>query len=237
MTILGFTLGFLELIFISVFFLLMIIGASLDRRGGQEEAKWVIFVIGLVAVAAWFWKDWTFVGLYEYVTSAAFWTPVGYYLAAGLVYSVVEFVLDVRRSARSYREQWAEFLTRKNHVRTADGAAQAAHANRDIIAMAATNEYARSVAVSEVNNYIHHTNQRNRIVGLDREPDALQPSPVINKMELSQHLGAWTIFWPFYALSLIFGDLLTEVFNAISTFLVTISGRFVRMSFSDVFKI
>ncbi len=62
------------------------------------------------------------------------------------------------------------------------------------------------------------------------------PEPKIDKEELTAHVGAWTFWWPAYAVSLILGDLLTEVFRVISDFLITISGRFVNMAFKGVFK-
>jgi hypothetical protein len=63
------------------------------------------------------------------------------------------------------------------------------------------------------------------------------PEPLIDKLELAESIGVWTFFWPAYAVSLVIGDLLTEVFNVIAEFLVKISGRFVRFSFADVFKL
>lgn len=189
-----------ELIFCAVFFLLLIVGASFDRHG-REEPKWWIFGIGFVAALVWFWKDWSFSGIWAAIQSWTFWQPVCYYFLAGLVYSLLEFGLDVRRSARYYKQQWLDY-SRK----------------------------------SDVNDFVNKYSFKNRIIELAKSDETGLPEPRVNKAELAEHIGAWTFFWPAYLLSLIIGDLLTELFDSLSELLVKISGRFVKWSFSDVFK-
>lgn len=94
-------------------------------------------------------------------------------------------------------------------------------------------------ATSAVDSFKSNYRFRNRIVQLntDRDSDRLSVEPRINKVELAEHVAAWTIFWPFYLVALIVGDLLTEVWNVIADFLATFAGRFVKMTFSDVFKL
>ena len=110
LTLLGFTFGLFEIIFFSGFFLLLLVGISFDRNG-RENPKWYIFGIGMIVIAAWFWKDWTFSGLFDTVRAWSFWEPILAYLAAGIVYAVIEFVFDIRRSARKYKAAWEDFLT------------------------------------------------------------------------------------------------------------------------------
>ena len=76
---------------------------------------------------------------------------------------------------------------------------------------------------------------RNRIVQLSTE--GLKPEPEINKVELAEHIAGWTIFWPFYAVALVIGDILAEFWNVVAEFFTTFAGRFVRFSFADVFKL
>ena len=54
---------------------------------------------------------------------------------------------------------------------------------------------------------------------------------------LATNVGAWSMFWPFYLMSLIVGDLLAEVFNAVAAVIVSMSGRFVKAVFKDTFKL
>ena len=61
--------------------------------------------------------------------------------------------------------------------------------------------------------------------------------PAVDKEILATNVGAWSMFWPFYLMSLIVGDLLAEVFNAVAAVIVSMSGRFVKAVFKDTFKL
>ena len=262
MTLLGLTLGLFELVFFSVFILLLIIGISFDRRG-TEEPKWYIFGIGFIILAAWNWSDWTFFGaatvpavmegtkvvseahtrvvLWDTIRSWTFWEPTFAYLAAGLVYSIVEFVLSIRRSARYYKKAWEDRLSGSwfRGYKDIDGGGRIEEkiTLREALSRAAAGDEAMAANTKDsVESFIRNTRPADKIVGLEVGPDGA-PSPKVDKVELAEHIGAWTFFWPFYALSLILGDLLTEIFNIVSSFFVHLSGRFVRLTFRDVFKI
>ena len=60
--------------------------------------------------------------------------------------------------------------------------------------------------------------------------------PVINRKELAEFIGCWMLFWPAYAVSLLLGDLLTEVCSRLADLLTVLSGRLVRRAFSKVFN-
>lgn len=94
-------------------------------------------------------------------------------------------------------------------------------------------------AISAVDSFKSNYRFKNRVVQLntDRDGDRLSVEPKINKIELAEHVSAWTIFWPFYLVALVIGDLLTEVWKMIADFLTTFAGRFVKMTFSDVFSL
>lgn len=101
--------GILELVFLGIFFILMIIGTSLDRTG-VESPKWYILLIGIIALVAYTWGDFTFKGLLDSVLTLSFWAPVGIYLLVGLTYSVIEFVFEVRRRAEYFKAAWTKEL-------------------------------------------------------------------------------------------------------------------------------
>lgn len=63
----------------------------------------------------------------------------------------------------------------------------------------------------------------------------LTPQPKINKEELLCYVGAWTLWWPFYAVNLVLGDFLKEVCRTFVNILVSVSQRFVRFAFKDSF--
>jgi hypothetical protein len=243
-------LGLFEIIFFVVFFLLLAVGTAFDRRG-NESPKWYVFGIGLVIVVAWFWGDFTFLGLWDTVRTWAFWEPAAAYLGAGLVYSILEFVLDVRRSARAYADSWGRYLKGKVEVRLLDdngvprmeegprggnrGYAVTQRTVQEVLSNAGDPSNARA-AGDALDSFISNNSVRSGFVGLTKNEAGTAPEPKINRIELAEHIGAWTFLWPAYAVSLVLGDLLTEIFNWLADLLVNMSGRFVRMSFSNVFK-
>lgn len=200
MTIAGFAFGLLELIFFAFFAIAMVVSMSLDRRG-RNEPKWFVLIIGLIIAAIWYWKDWTFAGLWSMLFDPVFWAPVGVYLVVGLVYSIVEFMMEVRRSASFFKREW----------------------------------YASKESTSP-RDFVGRYCYSNKLVNVEYDSENDVPTPKIDKGVLAQSYSAWTIFWPFYLVSLILGDFLTRVFELISDFIVHISTGFVRVVFKDVFK-
>lgn len=208
----------------------MVIGISVDRRG-NEEPKWYILGIGFAIAVGVFWKDWTFFGTWDLISSWVFWKPMFTYLVIGLIYSVLEFVLDVRRSAREYAILWQEALTEKLRFPSQ------VYTLKEVLdpvkqSLLSSNEL--ECIKERILRFISKNSYHDKIVQL--EDDNGLPQPKINKVQLAEHLAVWIFFWPFYLVSLIIGDLLTEVFNILSNFFVSLSGKFVRFSFRDVFK-
>lgn len=263
-------LALLEIVFITIFVILLVIGASLDRRG-NESPKWYILGIGFVLVAFWFWNDFTFFGpaevaavmegdkvvseaqtrvvLWDVMTSWSFWTPVWIFLGAGLAYSVLEFVLEVRRTARRYTKAWADYLDKRVDVKQLDEdgkprSEEGRNGSRWITKALTIREIMSNrddksndaIAGDLLESFINNDRSRYGFVDLVLNESRTAPEPKIDKLELASAVGAWTFLWPIYAISLVLGDLLTEIFNWIADALVAMSGRFVRMSFSDVFK-
>jgi hypothetical protein len=73
-------------------------------------------------------------------------------------------------------------------------------------------------------------------IGFEKQKDSMNIEPKIDRLDLAQYIGAWVVFWPFYLVSLVLGDLLTELFQSIADFVAEHCGRFVRNAFSGVFK-
>lgn len=261
----------LEIVFIAIFLILLVIGASLDRRG-NESPKWWILGVGFIIIGAWFWNDFTFFGpaevaavvdasgkvieeaqtrvvLWDAVSTWSFWSPFWMFLGAGLVYSILEFVLEVRRTARRYTKAWSDYLDKRLDVkqldsegkpRTEEGTRGSQYITKTLSVrevMANRDDKSNDALAGELlESFINNDRSRYGFVDLVLNETKTAPEPKIDKVELASAVGAWTFLWPVYAVSLIIGDLLTEIFNWIADALVAMSGRFVRMSFSDVFK-
>ena len=270
-------LGLLELLFVSVFFLLLIVGVTFDRRG-KEDVKWWIFGLGLLILGVWQWNHWTFIGdahvaavmegtkvvteardrvvLWDAIRDWSFWKPLAVYLFAGLVYSLVEFFLDVRRSARFYAAEWQKHLAGYDEVPVVDEKGEVVHeekagpfssgrvktrrrANAEVYEEVKNKGAASALfnqALKLTNDFVGRYSFRNRIIEIKVASDKVSVEPKVNKVELSEHITAWTFLWPAYAVSLILGDLVVEIFNALADLLVKISGQFVKISFANVFK-
>lgn len=107
----------LDIFLMAAFAILMVIGATFDKRRDQAEPKWVFLILGAVIFGMMNWSSWKFFGestsqvvLWDVVRTLTFWSNVSLYLSIGLVYSVLEFGLEILRSARVYKEEWAAHL-------------------------------------------------------------------------------------------------------------------------------
>lgn len=251
-------LSLIEMIVFGVFFLALIIGTSYDRRG-VEDGKWWVVLVSFILVAVYYWSDFTFSGLWDVVRTWGFWEPLMYFFGIGLVYSGLEFSLYVRRTAKRYEVEWKKHLTQVESVKVIgeDGNVKTeVRKNRD--GGTYLHEFTRRRPYSEVyddvrekgassalfntareysEKFIRQYFFKNQIIELDLDPvTKIDVVPVVNKRELAEHIAAWTSLWPAYAVSLVVGDLLAEVWSTLSSLLAKISGQFVKLSFANVFK-
>lgn len=266
--------GWVEWTFLAVFFLLMVVGTSFDRAG-QESPKWYVLGVGFVAIACYYWKDLSVSSLWVLLSTWAFWKPIVVYFMIGLAYSMLEFFLDVRRSARGYAAEWQRHLNTEIEVPVldADGKVkmkQRVEMRRGVsspVTMQNGNDITSQIPVmdpemrsttfaegygivkekgaesnlfngvnAQTKSFLSSYRFKNRIIEIQLAADKIGVEPKVNRLELAEHIGAWTFLWPMYAVNLIIGDLLTEVFRSIADFLTHISGRFVKLSFANVFK-
>lgn len=278
-------LGLTELIFLSIFFILMVVGTAFDRRHKESPKWWILFIAAAVAIV-YFWVQVDFSSMWSAVQSWSFWSfwkPFAIYLVAGLVYSVLEFILSVRKMARSHADSWNRFISTKvkrfKHPKTGDyvdnqlvkersgkyfirtsppgvnscddEVEEEEEVTLEVLdyresfkaaqTVGATSEQKR-VAEELFSSYMK--NDEYRMSGLKKDfvqvelaPETFEVQPVINRVRLSAFIGAWTFLWPAYAVSLILGDFLVEVFRIIGGFFSRLGGRFVRLTFADVFEV
>ena len=210
MDFLGFTLSVWVAIGLGVFFVAMVVACNLDRHR-HESLKWWVFALGLIAVGVLVWRD-PNLG-WQVVFTAGFWKAAGAYLGLGVLYSLVEFRFQIRREARVWAQRWEHFQV---HWSPSPNARQ----DQDI----------RSA-------FVDHSNSRYSGAYLTRmvKAEAGSLAPEIDRKDLSQAIGCWTLFWPAYALSLALGDLLTELWQRMADVLTAISARFVSNTFHKAF--
>ena len=235
------TLGMIEMIIVGVFLILFVIGASYDRKG-REQFKWWVLIFGFIFIGGATSSLWTFAGLWQ-ALSWSWLIPVGWYALIGLGYSGIEFILAVRKSAKNYKYLWERHL--KNTGDFLLSADPADKTKTREVSYSSIYEYAKSVDASDYMKqnanslskwFVNNCDSSNSVVGLQLAKNGIDVEPKINRSELAANIGVWTLFFPAYAVSLVLDDLLDKIFEVVADVVANISGRFVRITFSDVFK-
>jgi hypothetical protein len=246
-----FGLTIVELLLAAVFIIALVVGVAWDRRGFAPQ-KWFILAVGLIVLAVWTWSSWTFWGeaniaavmdgatvvteahtrvvFWDAIRSWALWEPIAYYILAGLIYATVETGIGIRKAARLFRAAWNKHLTRQT-----DAGATYQHVLQQVEISGADSSLFNE-ALSIITKFVGSHRDIHPFVMVQSTEDRLHVEPFLQKGVLSDHVGAWTIFWPFYLVSLVLGDLLTEIFRVIGNAFARASRFFMRFSFQDVFK-
>lgn len=248
LTLLGFTFGFLELLVIGAFLIAMIVSVSFDRHG-EPAPKWVVTMLGIGALLFFTKENWTVQTLMSFALSSTFWVPLLKYMGLGFLYTIVEFIRGVRMSKHNITEAYADHLDRDSRfvLRNYGSGRDAPHLDgsvRELFAKAAA--LPADTAVEEERRVLALARQaRVEFCSMVRSKSALVSPTVtstgefdvaVNKGLVAMNVGPWVMFWPFYLLSLVVGDLLAEMFSTFADYLSTIGGKYVRAVFKDVFK-
>ena len=244
MEIFGFVLSVWAAIAFGIFVLAMIVSCTFDRYDNIAPKWWVLF-FGVIAYvffigpAAFTW---------QMFLARDLWIMVGGYLAIGLGYSLIEFFLNVRRSAKRWAESWTSFKTNESNIEKFDKEAAQATDNIRRTRLAYQGDVSDLVKEEPITaaglmaaTYVEQNTRNSRSgeiisIRLGTESDESPVVPYVRRFVLARHVSAWTIFWPFYAISLIIGDLLTQIFRIIADIIVYMSGRMVKRMFKNVFK-
>lgn len=244
MEIFGFVLSVWAAIAFGIFVLAMIVSCTFDRYDNIAPKWWVLF-LGMIAYVF-------FVGpaafTWQMFLARDLWVMVGGYLAIGLGYSLIEFFLNVRRSAKRWAESWTSFKTNESNIEKFDKEAAQATDNIRRKRLAYQGDASDLVKEEPITaaglmaaTYVEQNTRNSRSgeiisIRLGTESDESPVVPYVRRFVLARHVSAWTIFWPFYAISLIIGDLLTQIFRIIADIIVYMSGRMVKRMFKNVFK-
>lgn len=224
-------------IIIGIFVISMVIGCTYDRHY-REGVKWWVFFLGVIALLCLNWQYFrNYQGVWADITTANVWKWIGIYLGVGLVYSIVEFMLDVRRSARFWSASWTSYVSATKEKFTKNVERAKIHRITEKFEAGEPVQPTNKELVDDfLSTHYRYVNYEGRIIGIVATKDAQGIVPKVNRSQLAESVGCWTIWWPFYAVSLIIGDLLTEVFRVIADVVANMSGRFVKLAFRDVFK-
>lgn len=227
---------------VGIFIIAMVIGCTVDRRH-QESMKWWVFFIGVITFTGLTWdSSRPIFDTWNLFWSRGIWVYVAWYLGIGVVYSLVEFGLEVRRSVRIWAKRWNEH--KQQFSKTYVPLVIEGTSPLIVVSVRAASVFSDSDLAyrrSRVSDFIIQYQNR----GCNTGPgiivirstdyrDAIEPS--VNRKVLAENIGCMTIFWPFYAVSLIIGDLMAEVFRVIADVVASLSARIVRASFKNVFK-
>lgn len=221
MEFLGCTLSVWAAIAIGVFFLAFVLSCTADRHG-QAGAKWGVLALAIVVFVLWQWvagdMSWAV------LLSASFWRNLGFYLAIGLGYSLVEFFFEVRRDSRQWGKDWETFK--------ANEAIREGRPDRGSQGVGLHQNKPENQTLEQ--RFVSNRRNTERLVNVTLNEGRIEP--VINRKVLAENISCWTLFWPAYAVSLVLGDLLEEIFRKAADFFVMVSGRFVRATFAKSFK-
>jgi hypothetical protein len=216
MELFGFFLSVWAAIGLGVLLLALVVACTLDRRD-ISAPKWWVLVLGLIVFGIWTWGD---LG-WAMFTTAAFWKPVGLYLAAGVAYSFFEFFFQVRKESRSWKAQWEHFKANEAPRRGAGGPAEKEERTLEEVFF---DDRRRD-------KKLHSSALVQMTLGNDKKP-----VPVIDRVALTKGVTVWILFWPAYAISLVLGDVLAEFFERFADLLVKLSTGMVRRMFANSFK-
>jgi hypothetical protein len=232
MTIFGIALGLVELIIGVLFTVFMLIAVSFDRQYTSERAKWWVLLVFVIGIAIWQWNNWTFKGAFEVISSFEFWQPIIGFIGIGLMYSVLEFFIYARKSAQQCKQEWEKFL--------GDRWDSSKLTNREVLQNSnPTDIESYRQAESIVNRFISHHQgyHSSKIIDLKLDKASKVPTPVINQKQLTDHVAAWTLLWPFYAVSMLFDDFLLKIASWFSQLLELIGMGAIRRLFNNTFKL
>jgi hypothetical protein len=157
--------------------------------------------------------------------SSSFWTSVGQYLLVGLCYCMIELFFELRSAKRYFTKRWDSRVVESNILR------------KRRVLEPSDPEYPTDLTTeTEVLRFCLNASSSERIFNVTPNNDTFLPVPTVNKVSLSRSIGAWTLLWPFYALNLVIGRLLTEVWNILADMIVGTLRRIVLRTFQNAFK-
>lgn len=229
------TLGFFQTAFF-IFFSLCLTFAVRSDRGRDNFSKWAVTISGITIFAVVLVMTGNF-NVDPFLTQD-FWINVLKYLGVGLMYAVlIELPVRIRRASKEVKEAWKIFLDEELYFQ---GAAQNPEQITMLQGITRVNdgsidvEHLRRIKLKVSNFALANISDLVYLKVLD---DGVSISPSLKRESLSNDLFNWTIFFPAFAASLVFGDILMSVFNTISNLASSLIDRMLKFAFSDSLKV
>lgn len=204
-------------------FIWLIVGTAYDRTKNSSAAMWMGFVVvlGLVGVAVG-----SLDAAIKLVTDTGVWLSIAGYLGIGLLYSwLIEFPFAARRASKKWREVWESFLSQNREVKAAlkdPGGSTALELEE---------------AKGRIRSFVHQHFDRRELISVIQGESGTEVLPKVNRRVMVDNVTAWSILWPAYAVSLLVGDLFTQIVESLVDLMSNLSGRFVKWAFADTFKV
>lgn len=261
MVLFGIVFGIIDMILMALLLFGLLIGSSLTNRHSSVSVLWTAVIVVGVLYALWNWSSWTFAGIFDFITSVGFLKGLLIYLGAGVLYSVLEFILMVRRAVKRHTIAWKNFMSDTlrfngfgpevppelvNYIDLQSTGANFVHAPRNLL----WKHLSREKQVEMLREMVRSANMsarfrlEDKVVSLrvkgEDDPannSELGVEPRIDKEELAFFAAHWTLFWPAFAVGLLLGDFVTEVFNQLANLIARLSTGVVRRMYQNVFKI
>jgi hypothetical protein len=220
----------LELVLFTLFMLLLGWGTSRDRnqRGsGDASFKWVILGVGFVGYLVYYAiteDDW-FPPLFSthFWMEQGTWITFGKYVGTGLLYALLELVMAIRHEQKQIKVKWLKFLDENTEV--ASYLTGAIHEDVKV-------QHLRNKVRNFANDWGRHTS----FVMLRLHDLEKTPQPSLQMHQVRDHVFAWTVLWPGYAISLCFGRVLDSIIDALNSAYQKMGGVIVRLLFRNTFK-
>lgn len=228
---------------VGIFLIILMCSAVAFDRQRQSYWRWPVLLL-LVSTGITFsgltfdektWKD-TLFGLFD---NSVLITGAGVYLGLGILYSVAEFAMSVRRTAVRLKGAWSTHIAGRETVGDKPGdrvSMQRREMYDDADKNGVESKYIDTVRSMNM-NFVSQNRFYREVIAIEANHDTLKVEPIVDRRRLPAAVGDWVTFWPFFLLNFLLYDLLSEVWNAIATFLATYGQRFVKAVFADVFTL
>jgi hypothetical protein len=252
-----FGITILEVIVLTVLAILFIISAAYDRSHRSYSFKWWTLVLGIAALILMFGpNEWSVSAVWNSILSWEFWRPIVIYFSLGALYSIVEFLFQIRRESKILKESWSAYISTKVDV----DLTMEEMSEIDGVDRPGRDKKIRGRVAFPVKQLLEHAQSHQSETTKDRAERLISSfrnlqswgnsdfivkptlttsgvEPEIQKGQLFSRLTVWILFWPAYMLSLLLGDIIEYVVSNLKALLVTLSNRFIKYVFADTFKI
>jgi hypothetical protein len=226
---------------IGVIFCLLVIGVLDEQRNGRSKKKWFgTFLMTVAFIGAFY------LGLRE--SNATFsWrdglTEVSKYLALGVIYSIVELYLEMRRSRKAISDHWETVMNKTRSItsdpKTGENIGYTETVTqRYVLSMAKEYQHPATAAMADIILDRAREYCPEGVVTLMKNPeDRFSLVPTLSKTKVLYSVGSWIYLWPFYFIASLLGDLLQNVIESVGRALHRVGTMIVKSMFKGVLDV